>query len=98
MADKQKKSPLPISCYCGRNHSPLIGVTETDDFQTSMSLALCSKFWDLCVFDDSPAARFNSLRNGRQTDLAPLTAVGTDPLLSVSLASGIGSLRPACEA
>ena len=35
---------------------------------------------------------------GGYTDLAPLAAVGIDPLLSVSLASGIGSLRPLYEA
>ena len=88
------KGPLRISCYCGRNHSPLIGITDTDEFQTSTSVALGPKFWDLCVFDHSLETRFNSLRDGGQTDLAPLAAVGIDPLFSVSLASGIGSLRP----
>ena len=92
------KGNLPISCYCGRNHSPLIGITDTDEFQTSTSVALGPKFWDLCVFDHSLETRFNSLGDGGQSDLAPLAAVGIDPLLSVSLASGIGSLRPAYKA
>ena len=92
------RGPLPISRYCGRKHSPLIGITDTDEFQTSTSVALGPKFWDLCVFDHSLETRFNSIRDGGRTDLAPLAAVGIDPLLSVSLASGIGSLRPAHEA
>ena len=45
------------------------------------------------MFDDSLEARLHSLRDGAQTDLAPLAAVGVDPLRSVSLASGVGSLR-----
>ena len=32
-----------------RNHSPLIGITDTDEFQTSTSVALGPKFWDLCL-------------------------------------------------
>ena len=94
----QYKGPLHFFCYCGRNHSLLIGITDTYEFQTSTSVALGPKFWDLCVFDHSLETRFHSLRDGGQTDLAPLAAVGIEPLLSVSLASGIGSLRPVYEA
>ena len=75
----------------------MIGVTDTDDFRTSTSIALGPKFWKRCVFDHSLEARFLT-KDGGQTDLAPLTAVGVAPLLSVSLASGIGSLRPVYEA
>ena len=32
------KGPLPVSCYCGRGDSPLIGVTDTADFITSTSM------------------------------------------------------------
>ena len=48
MGNQRYKGPLLISCYCGRNHSPLIGITDTDEFQTSTSVALRPKFWDLC--------------------------------------------------
>ena len=89
---------LPTSSYCGRGHSPMIGARDSEDFLPSTSCALGPKFWDLLINNDSLEARSNFLRCGGQTDLAPLTAVGTDPLLSVSLASSIRSLRPAYEA
>ena len=91
------KGPLPVSCYCGRAHSPMIGTTDSADFLTATSCALGSKFWDLFIMDDTLEARSDSLRDGGQTGLAPLAAVGIDPLLSVSLASCIGS-RPVSEA
>ena len=75
----------------------MIGLTDTDDFRTSTSVGLGPQFCDPCVLDHSLGARIHSLRDGGQTDLAPLAAVGVDPLLSVSLASGIGSLRPVYE-
>ena len=92
------RGPLPISCYCGRKHSSLIGLTDTEDFRTSTAVALGPQFWDLRVADHSFGAGLHSLGDGGQTDLAPLAAAGIDPMLSVSLASGIGSLRPVYEA
>ena len=92
------KGPSPISCYCGRQHSPLIGITDTEDFRTPTPVGLGHKFWDLCVADHSSEARFHSLGDGGQTDLAPLGAAGIDDLLSVSPALGIDSLRPVYEA
>ena len=59
------KGHLPISCYCGRHHSLLIGITDTDECQTSTSGALGPKFWDLCVFDHSLETRFNSPQGWR---------------------------------
>ena len=50
------------------------------------------------VLDHSFGARVHSLWVGGQTGLASPALVGIDPLLSVSLASGIGSLRPVYEA
>ena len=53
----------------------------------------------LCVLDHSFGARIHSLRDGGQTDRRSFgCATGIHPLLSVSLASGIGSLRPVHEA
>ena len=79
-------------------HSPLIGTSDSADFLTATSCALGSKFLDLFIIEDTLEARSDSLRDGGQTDLAPLAAVGIDPLLSVSLTSCIGSRRPVYEA
>ena len=92
------KGPLPVSCCCGRAHSPMIGTSDSADFLTATSCALGSKFWNLFIIEDTLEARSDSLRDGGQTDLAPLAAVGIDPLLSVSLASCISSRRPVYEA
>ena len=51
------KGPLPIACSCGRNHSLMIGVTDSDSFFTSTSTGLGSQFWNLCVFDDTLGAK-----------------------------------------
>ena len=51
------KGPLPIACSCGRKHSPMIGVTDSDNFLTSTSTGLGSKFWNLCVFDGMLGAK-----------------------------------------
>ena len=59
----------------------MIGVTDSDDFLTSICSALGSEFWNLFVFDDT-----------LHTSL-PLTAVGIDPLLLASLASSVGSWK-----
>ena len=92
------KGPLPIACSCGRKHSPMIGVTDSDIFLTSTSSWFGTKFWNLCVFDDTLGAKHISLRDGVNTDLAPLKLVGIDPLPSPSLASTIGSRRSLCDA
>ena len=60
-------------CHCGRSHSPMIGVTDSDNFLTSVSIGLGSKFWNLCVFDDTLGAKHVSLRDVSETDLAPLS-------------------------
>ena len=75
----------------------MIGTTDFDDFLASTSCALGSKFWDLFIVDDTLETRSDSLRDGRKADLAPLTAVGIDSLLSVSLASCIDSRRSVYE-
>ena len=31
------RGPLPLSCSCGREHTPLIGLTEDATFRTSIS-------------------------------------------------------------
>ena len=92
------KGPLRKTCNSGRSHSPMNGLTDSDNFLTSLSPGFGSMFWNLCVFDDTLGAKHISLRDGGQTDLAPLTLVGIDPLLSASLASGVGSLRSVFEA
>ena len=76
----------------------MIGVTDSDNFLTSTSTGLGSNFWNLCVFDDTLGAKHISLRDGVNTDLAPLKLIGIDPLLSPSLASTIGSRRSLYEA
>ena len=79
------EGPLPKSCRCGRNDSPLIGVSDS---------ALGMKFWDHCEKDGSHEARLNSLRDGgSRTDFAPLDAASIAPFRSVSLLSGTHSLR-----
>ena len=46
------KGPLSKSCSCGRNRSPLIGVSDSDEFHTSNELKhLESEFWELCPYD-----------------------------------------------
>ena len=72
------KGPLPVACYCGRSHSPMIGTTDSDDFITSLFSSLGTKFWNHCVFDETLEARDTSLRDGATTDLAPLKLVGID--------------------
>ena len=58
-----------------------------------------SDFWKHFVTDHPLDSELSSLRDeGLQTDFAPLHSVGLSPLLSPSLASGIGSLRYVYEA
>ena len=63
------------------------------------SIAFGVDFWQLCVLNNPlDSELIPSMDGGLHTDFAPLEAVGISPLLSVSLASGIGSLRYVYEA
>ena len=93
------KGPLPKNCACNRIHSPMIGTFSDDVFCSSSSHSFSSDFWKHFVVDHPRDSELSSLRDeGLQTDLAPLHLVGLSPLLSPSLASGIGSLRYVYEA
>ena len=89
------KGPLPLSCSCGREHTPLIGLTDDATFRTSSSVGFGSEFWISSVYDDMLEMSFVSLRDGDRPDLTPL---GDSPLLSPSLASASTSLRSTYEA
>ena len=89
------KGPLPLSCSCGREHTPLIGLTDDSTFRTSISVEFGADFWISCVYDDILERSFVSLRDGDRPDLTPL---GDSPLLSPSLASASTSLRSTYEA
>ena len=89
------KFPLPLSCSCGREHLPLIGLADDSSFLTSASTGFGAGFWTSCVYDDILEKSFVSLRDGDQPDLTPL---GDSPLLSPSLASASSSLRSTYEA
>ena len=89
------KGPLPLSCSCGREHIPLIGLTDDATFRTSSSVGFGADFWISCVYDDMLERSFVSLRDGDRPDLTPL---GDSPLLSPSLASASTSLRSTYEA
>ena len=89
------KGPLPLSCSCGREHSPLIGLADDSTFLTSASTGFGAGFWTSCVYDDMLERSFVSLRDGDRPDLTPL---GDSPLLSPSLASASSSLRSTYEA
>ena len=89
------RGPLPLSCLCGREHTPLIGLTDDATFRTSNSVGFGAEFWISCVYDDMLERSFVSLRDGDRPDLTPL---GDSPLLSPSLASASTSLRSTYEA
>ena len=89
------KGPLPLSCSCGREHTPLIGFTDDATFRTSSSVGFGAEFWISCVCDDMLERSFVSLGDGDRPDLTPL---GDSPLLSPSLASASTSLRSSYEA
>ena len=89
------KGPLPLSCSCGRELFPLIGLTDDATFRTSMSVGFGADFWVSCVYDDMLERSFVSLGDGDRPDLTPL---GDSPLLSPSLASASTSLRSTYEA
>ena len=90
----QYRGPLPLSCSCGREHTPLIGLAHDSSFLTTASTGFGAGFWTSCVYDDMVERSFVSLRDGDQPDLTPL---GDSPLLSPSLASASSSLRSTYE-
>ena len=67
------KGPLPLSCSCGRAHTPLIGLVNDATFRTSSSVGFGAGFWISCVYDDMLERSFVSLRDGRFS--APLAFV-----------------------
>ena len=89
------RGPLPLSCSCGREHIPFIGLSGDSTFRTSSSVGFGAGFWSSCVYDDSLERSFVPLRDGDRPDLTPL---GDSPLLSPSLASAPNSLRSTYEA
>ena len=90
----QYKGPLPLSGSCGRERTPLIGLTDDATFRTSNSVGFGTEFWISCVYDDMLERSFVSVRDGDRPDLTPL---GDSPLLSPSLASASASLRSTYE-
>ena len=89
------RGPLPLSCSCGREHIPFIGLTDDATFRTSISVEFGADFWISWVYDDMLARSFASLRDGDRLDLTPL---GDSPLLSPSLASASTAPRSSYEA
>ena len=89
------RGPLPLSCSCGREHIPFIGLSGDSTFRTSSSPGFGAGFWTSCVYDDMLERSFVPLRDGDRSDLTPL---GESPLLSPSLASAPNSLRSTYEA
>ena len=86
---------LPLSCSCGREHTPFIGLSDDSTFRTSNPLGFGVDFWISCVYDDMLERSFVPLGDGDRPDLTPL---GDSPLLSPSLASASTSLRSTYEA
>ena len=77
----------------------MIGTSSDDVFCSSGSHTFSSDFWKLFVGDHPLDSELSSVRDeGLQTDFAPLHSVGLSPLLSPSLAAGVGSLRYVYEA
>ena len=89
------RGPLPLSCSCGREHTPLIGLADDSSFLTTASTGFSVDFWTSFVYDGMLERSFVSLRDGDRPDLTPL---GDSPLLSLSLASAPNSLRSTYEA
>ena len=77
----------------------MIGTFSDDVFCSSGTHTFSSDFWKHFVTDHPLDSELSSLRDeGLQTDFAPLHSVGLSPLLSPSLAAGVGSLRYVYEA
>ena len=93
--DSSTKALCLSPVLCGREHTPLIGLTDDATFRTSSSVGFGAEFWISCVYDDMLERSFVSLRDGDRPDLTPL---GDSPLLSPSLASASTSLRSTYEA
>ena len=89
------RGPLPLSCSCGREHIPFIGLSVDSTFRTSTVPGFGVDFWTSFVYDGMLERSFDSLRDGDRPDLTPL---GESPLLSPSLASASSSLRSTYEA
>ena len=89
------RGPLPLSCSCGREHIPFIGLSVDSTFRTSTVPGFGVDFWTSFVYDGMLERSFVSLRDGDRPDLTPL---GESPLLSPSLASASSSLRSTYEA
>ena len=89
------RGPLPLSCSCGREHIPFIGLSGDSTFRTSTVPGFGVEFWTSFVYDGMLERSFVSLRDGDRPDLTPL---GESPLLSPSLASASPSLRSTYEA
>ena len=93
------KGPLPKNCACNHIHTPMIGTSSDNVFCSSSTHTFSSDFWKHFVADHPLDSELSSLRDeGLQTDFAPLHSVGLSPLLSPSLAAGVGSLRYVYEA
>ena len=73
------RGPLPLSCSCGHEHAPLIGLTDDATFRTTNAVEFGADFWTSCVYDDILERSFVSLKDG---DLPGLTPLGDSPLLS----------------
>ena len=89
------RGPLPLSCSCGREHIPFIGLSVDSTFRTSTFPGFGVDFWTSFVYDGMLDRSFVSLRDGDRLDL---TLLGESPLLSPSLASAPNSLRSMYEA
>ena len=85
---------MPLSCACGREHTPFIGLTDDSTFLTSSSVGFGAGFWTSCVYEDMLERSFVSLRVGDRPDLTPLD---DSPHFSPSLASSSFSLRSTYE-
>ena len=84
------KGPLPLSCSCGHDHLPLIGLADSDTFRTSNDVGFSADFWVSFVYDGLLERSIVSLRDGDRLDFTPL---GDSPLPYPSLASASTSLR-----
>ena len=89
------RGPLPLSCSCGHEHIPFIGLSVDATFRTSTVSGFGVDFWFSFVYDGMLERSLDSLRDGDRPDLTPLSE---SPLLSPSLASSSSSLRSTYEA
>ena len=71
------KGPLPLSCSCGREHTPLLGLADNSSFLTTASMGFGVDVWTSFVYDGMLERSFVSLRDGDQPDLTPLGRFST---------------------